>query len=182
MNLHSWIEFRDDALGKKQDFKKTMRKANSHWLLLHSRYRIAEEHQLSNWFFISCSWTPRVRLYAWHCRSHIRISTTHLCMPQLSRWRRPCSLELWKVSGYTRILWRQRRDLVYGYDRSVRAERDWWNIYVLKAKPKVIIMGPPCAHILDPFPISIRSTRDLLKAMPSVLNLQYLLLRWLGFN
>ena len=31
-------------------------------------------------------------------------------------------------------------DLVYGYDLSVKVERDRWNIYVLKPKPKVIIM------------------------------------------
>ena len=37
-------------------------------------------------------------------------------------------------------------DLVYGYDLSVKAERDRWRTYVLEAKPKVIIMGPPCTH------------------------------------
>ena len=30
-------EFRDDALGKKQDFKKTMKKANSHWFDCYTR-------------------------------------------------------------------------------------------------------------------------------------------------
>ena len=37
-------------------------------------------------------------------------------------------------------------DLVYGYDLSVKAERDRWRTYVFNAKPNVIIMGPPCTH------------------------------------
>ena len=38
-------------------------------------------------------------------------------------------------------------DLVYDYDFIVKAERDRWITYVLRAKPKVIIMGPPCTHV-----------------------------------